>query len=259
VTARLFATTTSHKREALLPTLDVFARLGFRDLDLNLHHFMERAQSVDAVAVAVASCRQRVWAVSGGWCDFFHTAPQVDDTFRSVARQVQIAERLGVAMLRLFFGRLPPEAFDRAAADAVVGNLVRLSDRHPEITFVFENHDGVSLVPELCREVLERVDRPNIRMMFDPINFARVGVDPVAALAAVRPFVDHVHLKGLDRGEYCAFGTGDCDLTPCLQDLWAGGYRGAFSVEYEGPGDGTVQLYESIARAQAVIATLGGV
>ena len=40
--------------------------------------------------------------------------------------------------------------------------------------FNFENHDGASLHPEVCREILQRVDRPNIRMNFDPINFERV-------------------------------------------------------------------------------------
>jgi hypothetical protein len=56
-----------------------------------------------------------------------------------------------------------------ALCDVITHNLRDRSDRLPETTFVFENHDGGSLVPEICREVLERVDRPNIRMNFDPI------------------------------------------------------------------------------------------
>ena len=230
MTHRVLASTTSHKREPLLATLEVFARLGLRDLDLNLHHFIEGGLSVDAVAVAVASGGQRVWVVSGGWCDFFHTPPEIDDTFQSVGRQVHIAERLGARTLRLFFGRLPRERYDQAAADQIVRNLRRLSERHPEMTFVFENHDGASLVPAICREVLERTERTNIRMNFDPINFARAGVDPAAALAVVRPFVAHVHLKGLERGEYCEFGTGDVDLRPVLQDLVAQGYEGLSGI-----------------------------
>lgn len=256
MTHRVLASTTSHKREPLLATLEVFSRLDLRDLDLNLHHFIEGGLAVDAVAVAVAARGQRVWVVSGGWCDFFHEPPQVDDTFRSVARQVQIAERLGARTLRLFFGRLPRESYGQAAADAIVQNLRRLSDRHPEMTFVFENHDGASLVPEICRDVLERVDRSNIRMNFDPINFARAGVGAAAALAVVRPFVAHVHLKGLERGEFCAFGTGDVDLTPVLQLLLEQGYRGDFTVEYEGKFDGTLRLYQSVERARTLVASL---
>ena len=38
---RVLASTTSHKREPLLPTLEVFSRLDLRDIDLNLHHILE--------------------------------------------------------------------------------------------------------------------------------------------------------------------------------------------------------------------------
>ncbi len=117
----------------------------------------------------------------------------------------------------------------------IADNLRRLSDRHPDTLLVFENHDGASLVPEICRDVLTSVDRPNIRMNFDPINFARAGVDPAAALAVVRPLVAHVHLKGLERGEFCEFGAGDVNLAPILAELVRHGYGGDFTVEYRGP------------------------
>ena len=256
MTHRVLASTTSHKREPLLETLEVFSRLGLLDLDLNLHHFIEGGLAPDSAASAVAAHRQTVWVTSGGWCDFFHAAPEVDDTFASVRRQVHIADRLGARVLRLFFGRLPRTSYGKTKEDAIVGNLLRLSDCHEAMTFVFENPDGASLVPEICRDVLARVDRPNVRMNFDPINFARAGVDPAAALAVVQPLVAHVHLKGLDRGEFCEFGTGDLDLTPLLRRLVRDGYAGDFTVEYEGAFDGTLRLFQSVERARAVAESL---
>jgi sugar phosphate isomerase/epimerase len=256
MTHRILASTTSHKREALLDTLKVFSLLGLSDLDLNLHHIIEGGVSAETVAAAVASQAQQVSVVSGGWCDFFHGAGHIDETMGSVDRQVRIAERLCARTIRLFFGRLPREAYDRRAANAVVGNLRRLSEVHPHVTFVFENHDGASLVPEICQEILERVDRPNIRMNFDPMNFARAGVDPVAALALVQPLMGHMHLKGLDHGEFCEFGAGDVELTPILRQLIAQGYAGDFTVEYEGTHDGTLRLYRSLEHARIVIASL---
>jgi sugar phosphate isomerase/epimerase len=256
VTHRVLASTTSHKREPLLVTLDVFARLGLRELDLNLHHFIHEGVAVEAVEAAVAAQEQRVRVVSGGWCDFFQPAPRIEETFDSVARQVSLAQRLGAPLLRLFFGRLPRESFSTAIQDVIAGNLRCLSDRHDTTTFVFENHDGASLVPEICRDVLQRVDRPNILMNFDPINFARVGVDPETARAAVQPFVAHVHLKGLEGGAFCEFGNGDVDLTPVLRQLTQQGYAGDFTVEYEGEFDGTLRLYRSVQRARAVVASL---
>jgi sugar phosphate isomerase/epimerase len=244
VTPRLLASTTSHKKEPLLPTLEVFACLGLRDLDLNLHHLVEAGTAVEAVAGAIATGGQRVWVVSGGWCDFFHRAPRIEDTFRSIDRQVVIAKRLG---------RLERDEYSPVYLGIIAENLGRLSDCHPDMSFVFENHDGASLVPEICREVLQRVDRPNIRMNFDPINFERAGVASTAALAALRPFVAHVHLKGLERGELCEFGAGDVDLTPLLRSLVGNGYAGRFTVEYEGKFDGTLRLYQSVQRARAVV------
>ena len=247
---RVLASTTSHKREPLLPTLEIFSRLDLRDLDLNLHHILEEGVAVDAVADRAAALGLRIWIVSGGWCDFFHPAPRSGVTDESVVRQVEIAHRLGATQLRLFFGRLKYEDCSREALEIIAHNLRRLSDRHPEMRFNFENHDGASLHPDVCGDILERVDRPNIRMNFDPINFERAGVNGRAALDQVHAFVGHVHLKGLERGEFCEFGVGDVDLQPVLKALESYGYRGGFTVEYEGPHDGTLRLYESVKRAQ---------
>jgi sugar phosphate isomerase/epimerase len=250
---RVLASTTSHKREPLIPTLEVFGKLGLRDVDLNLHHILELGETPSAVAAAAKTNGLRLWVVSGGWCDFFRPAPDIDTTFVSVGRQVAIAQVLGVSRIRLFFGRLAYERYSRTAFSLVRDNLLRLSDVHPDVMFVFENHDGASLRPDICREILAAVERPNILMNLDPINFAKAGVDPATALHEVRRFVGHVHLKGLQGGEYCEFGEGDVDLNPLIRTLLSEGYRGSFTVEYEGPFDGTLRLYRSVARARALL------
>lgn len=254
--SQVLASTTSHKREPLLPTLEVFARLGFRDIDLNLHHIMEGEVTVDIVAHAVKSHGLRLRGLAGGWCDFYYRAPEVEKTFASVARQVAAARALGVGQLRLFFGRLKYESYSQAYLEIIVENLLRLSEAYPDMLFVFENHDGASLHYEICRAVLDSVNKLNIRMNFDPINFERAGVDSTMALDHLCGLIGHVHLKGLDHGEFCEFGEGDVDLTPLLRSLISQGYQGAFTVEYEGRNDGTVRLYRSMLRARSRIAEL---
>jgi sugar phosphate isomerase/epimerase len=250
---RVLTSTTSHKREPLLPTLEVLSRLDLRDVDLNLHHILEEGVSIQQVAACVERWGLRLWVVSGGWCDFFQTGARIDDTFSSVARQVEIARSLGVFQLRLFFGRLAYEDYSPRFRQIVCDNLSYLSDRDPDTLFAFENHDGASLHPEVCREILERVARPNIRMNFDPINFERVGVNSAAALDVLRPFVAHLHLKGLARGEFCEFGSGEIDLGPVLRSLAKHGYSGGFSVEYEGRQDGTLRLFQAVQRARSAM------
>jgi len=253
---RVIASTTSHKRESLLPTLEIFSALGLRDLELNLHHVLEEGVAPSAIADAVARLDLRLWVLSGGWCDFFHEPPDVDRTFASVASQVELANRFGVRLIRLFFGRLSRQAYGPDTLATITGNLRRLSDQHTGVTFVFENHDGASLVPEYCAEILDRVDRANIRMNFDPINFAKAGVDPDRALAIVRPFVAHVHLKGLSNGEYCEYGDGDVDLGGVIRTLTTSGYEGFFNVEYEGREDATLHLWQSVRLARRQIQDL---
>ena len=248
--------TTSHKHEPLLPTLEVLARLGMHDLDLNLNHLIERRALVADVRRALAANAQQVHIVSGGWCDFFNAPPKIEETFASVARQRALAREFGVDRLRLFFGRLPREQYTASARHTIVANLRQLADSDPGLLFVFENHDGASSQPEACREIVEAVERPNVRLNFDPINYAHAGVDCRHALEVTRPFIAHVHLKGLDHGEFSEFGTGDIDLTPILESLIAGGYRGGFTVEYEGRFDRTLRLYESLRRASEVLARL---
>ena len=254
---RILPSTTSHKHEPLLSTLEVFARLGMCDLDVNLSHLIDGGVPVDEVVRALAANGQRVWIVSGGWCDFFHREDHIAETFESVERQVQLARRLGVAKLRLFYGRLPLEDWSSAALDVIAGNLLRVSDRYADMIFMLENHGtGASGHPEICRDVLTRVDRPNVRMNFDPINFEHAGVDSMDALAMLGPLIGHVHLKGTTDGTCDEFGVGDVDLTPLLRSLIEGGYAGSFTVEYEGTFDRTVRLYQSVQRAHAALKRL---
>jgi L-ribulose-5-phosphate 3-epimerase len=250
---QLLPSTTSHKREPLLPTLEIFSRLGLRDLDLNLNHLIERGVAVDDVLRALAENHQHVWIVSGGWCDFFDGEPKIQETFRSVARQVAMARAFGMVTLRLFFGRLAYERYSDDARATVVENIRHVADKYPDILFVFENHDGASSYPSVCRQILEDVDRPNARLNFDPVNFEHRGVDSLAAARELQPLIAHVHLKGDERGRFCEFGVGGVDLTPALRVLINNGYRGALTVEYEGPFDRTLRLYESVRRARLAV------
>jgi sugar phosphate isomerase/epimerase len=253
---QILPSTTSHKHEALLPTLDVFARLGWREIDLNLNHMIERGDDPDAVLRAIDANGQRVPIASGGWCDFFEEGADADRTAASVERQVELARRFGADRLRLFFGRLPIDRYTERAGAVCAAHLRRVAERHPDFAFIVENHDGASSRPHVCRAVLEAVDRPNVRLTFDPINFEHRGVQSLEAAVALAPLVGHVHLKGYAAGEFCGFGEGEVDLMPALRHLVASGYAGAFTVEYEGKGDRTLRLFESVRRAEQAVGTL---
>ena len=249
----ILPSTTSHKAEALIPTLDVFARLGFTELDLNLNHIVERGTPPGEVRAALAANGQRVMIASGGWCDFFDDEPASGRTFESVDRQVALTREFGVDRLRLFYGRMPYAEWSPTRRAIAARNIRRIGAMYPDITFVFENHDGASSNPEVCATLLEEVHLPNVRHTFDAVNFEHRGVNTMDALRRLQPWVGHVHLKGYDGEHFCEFGQGRVNLGPMLDALIHGGYRGAFTVEYEGVGDRTVRLYTSVQRARSAI------
>ena len=170
--------------------------LDLRDVDLNLHHVIELNLDVEAIRRVVEASGLRVWALSGGWCDSLSRPPRIDDTFRSAERQVAAARQFGVDLCGCSSEGCRSPIIRLPVWTRVCGNLRELSDRYPDVRFVFENHDGVSLDPAICRDVLDRVGRPNIRMNFDPINFERHGVDSRRALDVVCRS-SPTHLKGL--------------------------------------------------------------
>ena len=253
---QILPSTTSHKAEAIIPTLEIFARLGFSDLDLNLNHIIERGASSAEIRAVLATNGQRVLIASGGWCDFFDQAPDIQRTFDSVERQVALTREFGVDRLRLFYGRLPYARWSPSTRACAVDNVGRVGARYPDITFLFENHDAASSDPDVCAAILEDVRLPNVRHTFDAINFEHRGVRTMDALKRLQPLIGHVHLKGYDGEHFCQFGDGTVDLEPMLEALVRSGYRGAFTVEYEGAGDRTVRLYTSVQRARSVIGRL---
>jgi sugar phosphate isomerase/epimerase len=253
---QILPSTTSHKSEALIPTLEVFARLGFVDLDLNLNHVIERGVSASDIRATLAANGQLVRIASGGWCDFFDERPDIQRTFDSVERQVALAREFGVDRLRLFYGRMPEAQWSAARRVVAADNIRHVGARHPDVTFMFENHDAASSSPGICAAILESVDLPNVRHTFDAINFEHRSVKTMDALRRLLPLVAHVHLKGYDGEHFCGFGEGTVDLHPMLEALVKGGYRGAFTVEYEGAGDRTIRLYTSVQRARSAVGRL---
>ncbi len=130
------------------------------------------------------------------------------------------------------------------------------------------------------RAILEAVASPRLRLIWDPAN-AFVSGDTASApegYAAVRPYVDRVHVKDarfLDhaRGEtaWQRVGDGEVDLAGQLRALLADGYRGALTIEthWRLPGDegerstvatwrGLQALLAQVRSAAPAPATRGG-
>ncbi|UED85446.1 sugar phosphate isomerase/epimerase family protein [Streptomyces profundus] len=105
---------------------------------------------------------------------------------------------------------------------------------------------GLVLVHENCAgwagreadrmlDMLEHVDSPALRLLFDIGNGVAYDYEAHALLADIAPHVAHVHVKDAvgtpEDAHYTLPGQGRCRVADCLRDLLAAGYRGVLSIE----------------------------
>lgn len=114
---------------------------------------------------------------------------------------------------------------------------------------------------DVLLEFLQRVDRPNIYVNFDPANMILYGCGaPLPALEKIGHYVRSVHLKdakwsehpGITWGEEVPLGEGDVDIPRYLDALRSIGYSGPLVIEREIPQEPTRQKLE-ISQAASLI------
>ncbi|GAB3862779.1 hypothetical protein GCM10029963_69790 [Micromonospora andamanensis] len=106
---------------------------------------------------------------------------------------------------------------------------------------------GVVLLHENCQgwagasaantlRMLDHVDSPHLRLIFDVGNGLAYGYQAEEFLAQVLPWVEHVHIKNGHRdpdgqARFTLPDAGELDLAACIRQLEAAGYRGWYSLE----------------------------
>jgi sugar phosphate isomerase/epimerase len=105
---------------------------------------------------------------------------------------------------------------------------------------------GLTLLHENCAgwagdnaeravELLDSVDSPALRLLFDVGNGIEYRYRALDLLRDLVPYVAHVHVKDAVRAadgvRYTLPGDGDCEVADCLRLLAAHGYQGALSIE----------------------------
>lgn len=172
---------------------------------------------------------------------------------RRFHRAAEAARRLGTSRIRVFSFYVPDGRYD-AHRDEVVRRLAVLA-REAEsgaLTLVHENESYIyGDTPERCRDLIEAVGSPALRLAFDPGNFVQVGVRPYAeAWPLLKPYVTHVHIKdavAVDRTGLAPYpapvphgrlmdavrlpGEGEGELRPLLRALADRAYGGFLAVE----------------------------
>lgn len=178
-----------------------------------------------------------------------------EENRRNFQALVPIAERLGLSLATFHAGFLPHDEKDPAYG--------KLMQRLRDVADIFGER-GIALGLETGQEtaaalleLLEKIERPNIGVNFDPANMVLYDKgDPIDAVITLAPWIRQVHIKDGIRtkvpgtwGEEVVAGTGDVDWPVFFATLDKIGYTGDLCIEREA---GTQRLAD-IAAARVMV------
>ncbi|MCC6178292.1 MAG: sugar phosphate isomerase/epimerase [Chloroflexi bacterium] len=149
---------------------------------------------------------------------------------------IGLAEAFGTPLIRIF--SFYHASLDHATSRAeVLARLERWASRAEAagVTLLLENEVNLwGDTPERCREILEAVNSPNLRMTLDTGNFAAIGVASYdTAYPRLRPWLAHIQIKDVRTVDHAIVpaGEGDGQIPQVLRAAYADGYHGFLSLE----------------------------
>ncbi len=155
------------------------------------------------------------------------------------------AHQLGTRNIRLF--SFYPDAHDSAALQQSIerlGILTEIAAAH-DLQLLLENEKGVvGDLPGRCLALMQGLDSPHFRFIWDPANFVQCGAARQVDVwwEALHPYIGYIHIKdallpdvsaddGEGRSEVTVAGAGDGQVAQLLANLREWGYEGVLSLE----------------------------
>jgi sugar phosphate isomerase/epimerase len=193
----------------------------------------------DELLAATAAWGVNVSALSPGVFKIPLDDPRVESQITdTLPRTYDLAARLG-AKIVIVFGFLMPQGareadYPRPLLD--VFHRVAEEARAAGFTLTLENEPSCWIgTGATAARVMAELNHPNLRLNWDPANSAWAGGDPYPAeYEAVRPYVAHLHIKDIVRGDPprgVPLGEGEIDWAGQVDALRRDGYDGFWTVE----------------------------
>lgn len=159
-----------------------------------------------------------------------------------LARAIDLAALMGACHVRAYSGRAPADESGQSDAMSRAACALREAGRRAAangVTVVVENHPGtVTRTGVATRELLQRVDLPSVRALYDPANVLHDTDEPWETTLRVQSdFIAYVHVKDYymdgEKRHACDVGEGIVPWAGILPELCRGPYDGCLSFEYE--------------------------
>lgn len=176
-------------------------------------------------------------------------------------RAIEVAKRLDSHHIRIFSFYMPephPELFREKILDRFRW-MVNTAEQ-ADIMLLHENEKDIyGDSPQRCLDLLESVNSPHLRAIFDPANFIQVGFSPYPyAYELLADYVSYIHVKDArnEDGSVCVVGEGDGRWPEFVSTLNQRGFSGFFSLEPHlggsscpgGGADGFIQAATALKR-----------
>jgi sugar phosphate isomerase/epimerase len=199
--------------------------------DLSDRVFDEVAEKLVDAGLAISSFASQLC----NWARPIHVHPEIDRA--ELRRAIPRMQRTGCSYIRIMSypnaGWPEPEW-----RDEVIKRLKMLAAMAEDggITLAHENCNGWGGEgPENTLKMIEMVDSPALKVLWDTGNPVAHGQDPWEYYTAVREHIVYVHIKDgrmVDgQMQYTWCGEGDGRVEDVISDLIERGYEGGFSIE----------------------------
>ena len=247
--------------------LDVLGELDIRYLEMRTAWGKKAADLSDREIERLATaCRKRSMRVSciGSRIGKTPITEPLEATVAELGRILDLAERLDTKLVRIFSFR-PPAGREAEHVGESLSRLQALAEVAGArgAVLVMENETGmVGDIPERCRTLLQGVDSPSLRFVWDIGNFPHCGVDRAVdrGWPLLGRYVAHVQVKDTrlsDRAMTVA-GAGDGQALQLLRKLRDAGYRGFLALEpHIGGSNGTEGMKRAARALRSLMADAG--
>jgi len=220
--------------------IDLLGKLGIRHvefrsawrtkvLDLSDEQLTRAKDMLDAAGITLSSVGSDIGKI-------FITDPFEDHLARA-AHAVEVAKFFGSPYIRMFSFFIPEGDDPDIHRDEVMARtreFVTLAEAGG-VTMLHENEKDIfGDIPRRVVDLVETMNSPWYRAIFDPANYVQCGVRPYdEAYDVVRPYTDYIHIKDAKASDHSvvAAGEGDGQVREVLRQLRVDGYRGFLSIE----------------------------
>lgn len=170
-----------------------------------------------------------------GICCISSSATAARGDVEHVVRHAELACDLGAPIVRVFGGAIAPGTTEADGLARAAENLRAFGDAASKVgvRIVLETHDWFSTGARAAA-LIDAADHPSVSPLWDLHHPFREGEPIAETYRYIGATAAHIHVKdSAPDGRYCLLGSGSVPVFEMLDLLFAGGYSGAVSVEWE--------------------------